>query len=353
MTQETSRSRIVKVLNGQRPADRLPMIEWAMWWNLTTERWQQEGLAKTLNKMGIKEHWGLDLDAQHWFTQMSPDVPKPEHCKGLIENVADYERLLPMLYPRPLLSRDGLSGFDKEYWKKCSERQQRGEISVWITLEGFFWWPRVLLGVEPHLYAFYDQPELLHRINRDQAAYMEYCLEEFCKVCQPDFMTFAEDMSYNHGPMISKACFDEFLAPYYRQVVPMFKQRQIVTMVDTDGDVEPMIPWLEEVGLEGVLPLERMAGVDVNRIRANHPNLKMIGGFDKLVMHLGEAEIRKEFERVLPAMRSGGYIVSVDHQTPPNVSMQDYQLYLKLLREYTTLAVNENPVTIDLVAVHQ
>ena len=33
-------------------------------------------------------------------------------------------------------------------------------------------------------------------------------------------MTFAEDMSYNHGPMLSKALFDEFLAPYYRRLVP-------------------------------------------------------------------------------------------------------------------------------------
>ena len=28
---------------------------------------------------------------------------------------------------------------------------------------------------------------------------------------RPVFMTFAEDMSYNHGPMISEAMFDEFM----------------------------------------------------------------------------------------------------------------------------------------------
>ena len=31
-------------------------------------------------------------------------------------------------------------------------------------------------------------------------------------------MTIAEDMSYNHGPMISERTFDEFVAPYYRQL---------------------------------------------------------------------------------------------------------------------------------------
>ena len=49
--------------------------------------------------------------------------------------------------------------------------------------------------------------------------------------------------------------------------------------IDTDGFVEPLIPWFREVGIEGVLPLERMAGVDVCRIRETYPDFLMIGGF--------------------------------------------------------------------------
>ena len=61
----------------------------------------------------------------------------------------------------------------------------------------------------------------------------------------------------------------------------------------------------------------------------------MIGGFDKTVMHRGEEAMRAEFERILPAIRSGGYIPSVDHQTPPDVSMDNYRIYMRLLREYS------------------
>ena len=64
----------------------------------------------------------------------------------------------------------------------------------------------------------------------------------------------------------------------------------------------------------------------------------MIGGFDKTVMHLGEARMREEFERLMPAMRSSRFIPSVDHQTPPAVSMEDYRLYVRLLREYAKRA---------------
>jgi hypothetical protein len=34
-------------------------------------------------------------------------------------------------------------------------------------------------------------------------------------------------------------------------------------------------------------------------------------------------------------MRAGGFIPSVDHQTPPEVGLDAYRVYLRLLEEYT------------------
>jgi len=48
----------------------------------------------------------------------------------------------------------------------------------------------------------------------------------------------------------------------------------------------------------------------------------------------GEAAVRGEFERLRPLTRTGGFIPSVDHQTPPGVSMEQYRVYLRLLAEY-------------------
>lgn len=86
------------------------------------------------------------------------------------------------------------------------------------------------------------------------------------------------------------------------------------------------------------MPLERQAGVDVNRIRENHPDWIMVGGYNKLIMHKGEEAMREEFERILPAMKSGRYVPSVDHQTPPDVTMENYKIYVKLLKEYAQKA---------------
>ncbi len=99
-----------------------------------------------------------------------------------------------------------------------------------------------------------------------------------------------------------------------------------------------MVPWLIEAGVDGVLPLERQAGVDGETLRDAFPRLRMIGHFDKMTMPRGEEAMRAEFERLLPLMRSGGYIPGVDHQTPPGVSLEQYRIYRRLLDEYTARA---------------
>ena len=41
-----------------------------------------------------------------------------------------------------------------------------------------------------------------------------------------------------------------------------------------------------------------------------------------------------EFERLMPLIKTGGLIPSVDHQTPPGVSLEQYRIYRRLLDEY-------------------
>ncbi|HWI58720.1 MAG TPA: uroporphyrinogen decarboxylase family protein, partial [Bacillota bacterium] len=268
---------------------------------------------------------------QFWFSTTDPTIEATQHhVEGIVANMEDYRRLQPKLFPCHNAAIESMGAW--------AERQRQGEAVVWCTLEGFFWFPRTLMGFEKLMFAFGDQPELLHQINRDLLAFNLSLLDKILRVCVPTFMTIAEDMSYNHGPMISKRTFDEFVAPYYRQLIPRLLERNIIPVVDTDGDVTLLVPWLAELGVHGVLPLERQAGVDGLTLRQTYPRLLMVGHFDKMTMNRGEAAMRAEFERLAPLMKSGGFIPSVDHQTPPGVSLEQYRVYLRLLNQYVNEA---------------
>ena len=183
-------------------------------------------------------------------------------------------------------------------------------------------------------FAYFDEPELVHRINQDLLDFNLRLLDQIQQACVPTFMTIAEDMSYNHGPMISQQIFEEFLAPYYRKLVARARELNLLTIVDTDGDVTCWCRGCKGWEWTAYCRLERQAGVDGNRLRQLYPDLRMVGHYNKLVMHKGEAAIRAEFERLVPLIKSGGFIPSVDHQTPPGVSLEEYRLYVRLLKEY-------------------
>ena len=332
MTAEmTTRERFQAVMNFQ-PFDRLPILEWAGWWDKTVERWRSEGLPAELGWGDITRHFGMDIYYQAWVGSRKEGCPSPSHHgAGIVTDMDDYEKnVLPYLFPWPAVN--------EEMWADWAEQQKRGDVALWFSLDGFFWFARGLFGIEPHMYAFYDHPELMHRINEDLSDWLVKVVDKILSICTPDFMSFAEDMSYNHGPMLSKTLFDEFMLPYYHKVIPRMKEAGVITIVDSDGDITEPAAWFEEAGLDGILPLERQAGVDVAKIREMHPKMRFIGCYDKMVMNKGEGAMRTEFERLMPVAKQGGLIISCDHQTPPGVSLEDYKLYLRLFREYAEVA---------------
>ncbi len=323
-----TRERFKAAMNFQ-PFDRLPMIEWAPWWDKTIDRWHTEGLPVSItDRYDLACHFGLDLYYHDWI---APWLPSPAvHGGALVSSDAEYDTLAKTIYREDQI--------DRKLWSAWASQQQAGDAVAWFTLQGFFWYPRTLFGIEPHLYAFYDQPELMNRMNEDLLQWNLKVIDEVCQFCTPDFMTFAEDMSYNHGPMVSKELFDGFLKPFYQRITAELRRRGIMVIIDSDGDVTEAAQWYLDAGADGILPLERQAGVDMNVLRQRYPKARFIGHYDKMVMPRGEEAMRGEFERLLPVAARGGFIPSVDHQTPPGVSYQQYQIYLRLFREYAEKA---------------
>lgn len=328
----TNRERFQAIMNFEA-FDRLPVFEWAPWWEPTIERFKAEGMPTELETTEkICSYFGQDQYARIPIPMMTEDGPKaPSHGAPIIYSADEYHSIKKYLYP-------DLPETKKEEFLHVKESHAAGDTVVWFTMDGFFWFPRVLLGIENHLYAFYDQPELIHEINKDLSDWMLRTIDQICEFLTPDFMSFSEDMSYNLGPMLSEDLYREFLLPYYHKVVPALKERGIIPFIDSDGDISKAVPWFLESGIEAIFPLERQAGVDIVQLRRQYPKLRFMGCFDKMVLGKGEAALRAEFERMLDTAAEGGLLISCDHQTPPHTSLEEYKLYMKLSFEYAQKA---------------
>lgn len=313
--------------------DRLPVIEWAPWWNLTIDRWNNEGLNLPYKDhkdiLNIQRFFGLDGCIQTYFHVRTWDTPHPvSHGAGIIKNEKDYEAVKKTMFYEPHLF------CSKEHTEWLTKTREEGDTIHFFTVEGFFWYPRELFGIEEHLYSFYDNSDLLHRMCYDYLQWLKKVMEFVGNTFKFDFMSFAEDMSYNNGPMISKDLFDEYLCKYYKVIIPEIKKLDIPVFIDSDGDITKAVDWYAEAGADGIFPLERQAGIDVSIYIDKQPQMTYLGHFDKMCMKFGEKAMRQEFERLLPSCKRGKVIPSVDHQTPPDVSMENYRAYCRLLKEY-------------------
>lgn len=393
----TNRERENQTLDFKKP-DRGAVEETFYPWVLTKERFKREGLpgdiadgAKDItndligNKANQTEKylpsaWGAGvMEYERWLgfdpvRRIHFVLPFRRFEEKVIEDTPTYV-IRQDIYGRQMYQKKG-SDIETEYkpvieteqdWARLKEHAQkeletyftdeaieeafgplkeghdRGDYSIRLNVEGFFWVPRELMGIEAHLYAFYDEPELVHDINEYILEIYTTKLMKVIRLIQPDVVYLMEDLSGKNGPMISGDTFDEFVGAYYKRLIPMMKEHGVRhVFVDTDGDFTMMIPNFLKAGVEGFLPMDVNAGMDIVKVRSQFPTLKFIGGFNKLKIAEGKDAIDKEFERILPVIKKGGYIVGSDHQVAPSASLENYQYYIKRLKEMMALAGTES-----------
>ena len=105
-------------------------------------------------------------------------------------------------------------------------------------------------------------------------------------------------------------------------------------MVDSDGNVESLIPLFIEAGLDGYHPMEVAAGMDPVKLRKKYgKQLIFMGGVDKYEIAKGKYEIKKELKRLEPVINGGGYIPFLDHEVQPGVTLEAFKYYLNLKRK--------------------
>ena len=378
----TGREKFLAVMNFDT-ASPVPNWEFAYWGD-TLERWYDEGMPRSHGyKTAPFSQWvaaeatchesadGFPLDAHEYFgfdegicgvpvnMGMVPPLPvvelggddeniflrredgktvktrrdggsMPEFMDYPIKTAEDFERFAdhfdasdPSRFPIPLDS-------DASWAKPGAPRQIWGGVFT-----GFYSVVRELMGFEGSLFAFYDNPELVVRI---QEFFSDFRMELFARAlehCEIDYVLIWEDMAFKNGPMISPAMFDEFILPYYKRFTDMLRGRFGIKniFVDCDGDFSCLIPSFIKGGVTGFYPFEVQAGMDIERIREAYPDLIIMGGIDKMALSAGRDAIGAELKKAGRMLEKGGFIPYTDHMVPPDVSLSDYRYFRAELKK--------------------
>jgi hypothetical protein len=221
-------------------------------------------------------------------------------------------------------------------WDSFVKRLNNQDDPVVLQVGGFYHYPRHWIGSERILYMFYDNPSLLDDMM-EHMLYMETeIIKRVVKDVKIDEADFAEDMAYKAGPLISPAMVKKFMVPRYKKITELLRNNGIdIIQVDSDGNIEQLIPLWLEGGINYVWPLEQAAGNDPVALRKKYgKELILGGGIDKRVLLKGKSEIRNEIMSKVPFLiEKGGYFPTVDHAVPIGVPFENYCYYINTLRE--------------------
>jgi uroporphyrinogen-III decarboxylase len=106
--------------------------------------------------------------------------------------------------------------------------------------------------------------------------------------------------------------------------------------VDSDVSVNEIMGLFLQAGMDGCLPCEVKAGSHPSRLRAHYPGIRLMGGVAKSGFISGKKEIDEALTSLIPIMEAGGFIPTVDHEVPPDVSFDHYRYFCEQRQELCT-----------------
>lgn len=197
---------------------------------------------------------------------------------------------------------------------------------------GFYWRAREFMGTENLSYAWYDYPDLMHEMMEFFADFIIETSRPVLEKIDVEYFTLNEDMSMKNGPLLSPDTFRKFIFPHLKRMIAFFKSYGTkYFVVDTDGNPTQLLPLLLDAGVDTLWPIERAADFHPIEIRKKFgKSLRLWGGVDKRVMAQGHEAIRSHLRELVPLIEQGGYIPTVDHLIPPDVSWDNFQYYLEM-----------------------
>ena len=120
----------------------------------------------------------------------------------------------------------------------------------------------------------------------------------------------------------------------YSLLILIFIECIEAIFVDSDGNIEELIPLWLEAGINGMYPLEVAAGMDAVKLRREYGrDLLMTGNIDKRVLARDKAAIDRELEAKMPLASQGGFIPHLDHSIPHDVPYENFAYYWERKKE--------------------
>jgi uroporphyrinogen decarboxylase len=350
----TTYERMSLIYAHQQP-DQVPITDW--FWESTTQRWQNEGMPADTE---LERFLGLDH-----FVQLNMEVidASPRFTEYVIEETDHYridhdrfgitkKNFKPVSATFQHLDHEIK---DKASWLEAKQRMQPSRDRIdwkyleqnysrwrkegsWIVVAPWFGYDVVntrMCDTQTILFAMMDDPDwVADMCNTGCDLAIELLQMILDEGYDFDEWMWFDDMAYRSGLIFSKKKWRELLMPYQKKVIDWTHAHGKKAHLHCCGNLVSIIPELLELGIDMLNPLEVKAGVDPIAFKKQYgDHLVLRGGFD-IQKWNNLDEVKEDIRVKLPIlMQSGGYVFASDHSVSDQVSLQNYQHIIQMVKE--------------------
>ncbi len=224
-----------------------------------------------------------------------------------------------------------------EYLRQVVKRF-KGERAIVVGVTDVFALGREnLLGDVGYFRAMVKNPELIDRVNEIaldyQLRYIKNCID-----LGVDMLWIGGDWAMTEKPMVSRPFTERFLAAPLKRLIDYAHSRGVPCIKHTDGNIWPIYDIIIETAIDGLHPIDPMAGMDIGEAKARFGDRVCLCGNVSCAFSLVSgtaAEVRQETKEVIrKAGRGGGFICTSSNSIHSGVKPENYVAMVKAIREF-------------------
>ncbi|MDR1964578.1 MAG: hypothetical protein LBQ50_12425 [Planctomycetaceae bacterium] len=327
-----SRERVLTALRHEQP-DRVPRNFWAEppTWNRLFEYVQHHDRNRLLDDLDIdirmlepvtppekklENGWFRNFWGEQYLYRQTNWGPMREDTTGALAEAKNLEELLRFEWPTP---------DDFDYSGLNEQCQQWNERALLYGFADVWQRPSLVRGLQNMFVDMYEQPEWAHFLSRK---FTDFYKEDYTRAMETtngriDLFLLISDLGSQKGALISKKMFQQFVAPYIKEMCDHIHSLGAKVLYHSCGNIQTFISGLIECGIDVLDPLQPVPGMEPEKLKTEFGNqLCFHGGIDmQYLLPQGTIEeVRTGVKRYCDILgENGGYILAPAHLFQPDV----------------------------------
>ncbi|MBI4164386.1 MAG: hypothetical protein HY508_01480 [Acidobacteria bacterium] len=341
-----SYERFMTALDCKQP-DRVPIGEWSISTKvikaLVPRALDQTDFEDAMDFDGVSTAFQFDTVcrfpdgsyADEWGVIFKPSAEMIDHpLHGPIESKDDLKTYTP---PDPDAPHR-LGKLPELVWRF------KGKRAIVFRHRAAFMWSVFLRGFENLLMDFLLDPEFAHELMEKVLA-MSLRVARNAVRAGADAIVIADDYAGNQGPFFSPAIAREFVIPRLKRMVDVIHEEGGKVIKHSDGNLRPILDEIVATGIDGLNPLEPLAGMDIGDAKKKYGDrLCLIGNIDcgQLLPHGTNQEVEAAVKDcIAQAGAGGGFILSSSNSIHSSVNPANYLAMIEAAKKFGRYPLDE------------